>query len=92
MNWEAKDAEALHQVFGVTEFTAEQLWALTKFAKRVRLRARNNGAYNNLCNRMFPYARFRQVPKVNSKGETYDGLSITVNGQTVSPDNEAEAA
>lgn len=77
------------------ELTAPELWAITNFAKRVRKYARNNSAFNNLANRVFPYARFRQVPKsrpswkVFGKMERYEGLQITVNGQaTEIPDGD----
>lgn len=61
---------------------ASQLWALVKLSKHVRLRARNNSAFNNLFNSLFPYARFRQIQKTKANGEKYEGLSITVAGQT----------
>lgn len=69
-----------------TDLTAKQLWALTKFAKNVRLRCRNNSAFNNFMNRTFPNATFRQVNKTRpsrmnpSVMETYPGLEITVKG------------
>jgi len=57
----------------------EQLWLLTKFAKYVRLRARNNTAFNNLMNQVFPYARFEQVTKTRVDGTgAYPGLKITI--------------
>lgn len=69
---------------------AKQLWTLTKFAKRVRLRARNNAAFNNLCNRLFEYAdaKFEQVTKVNKRNEQYPGLKITVNEESISEDED----
>lgn len=71
------------------ELTALQLWALVKFAKRVRKYARNNSAFNNLANRAFPHASFRQVTKQKPNGETYPGLQINVKGQdTTEPDYE----
>lgn len=76
----------IEEAFG-TELTAQQLWALTLFAKHVRLRARNNAAFNNFCNAMFPHARFRQVQKSKpdrfdpSKMYHYEGLQITVKDQ-----------
>jgi hypothetical protein len=42
--------------------------------------ARNNVAYNNLCNRVFPYAKFQQVTKSKPSGGTYPGLRIEVDG------------
>lgn len=59
---------------------ASQLWALTKLAKHVRLRARNNNAFNNLMNNLFPHASFRTVTKTKKDGTTYPGLKITTNG------------
>lgn len=67
---------------------ANQLWALVKLSKYVRLRARNNSAFNNLMNSLFPHATFRQVTKTKSNGETYPGLSITINGKEISEDEE----
>jgi hypothetical protein len=58
------------------ELNAKQLWLLTKFAKYVRLRARNNSAFNNLSNQVFPYAHFRQVMKNRQDGTSYPGLEI----------------
>jgi len=86
-DYEGKLKQEFVEQFG--ELTAKQLWVLTNFAKRVRLRARNNSAYNNLCNRLFPYAQFQQVTKsrVNYRTklpETYPGLQITVKGEAVS--------
>jgi Tfp pilus assembly protein PilF len=67
------------------ELNARQLWILARFAKFVRLRARNNTAFNNFCNRSFPYARFEQVQKVHKDGTPYPGLKITVKGQEWTP-------
>lgn len=80
------------EAFG--ELNAKQLWTITKFAKRVRKFARNNSAFNNLANRSFPYASFRQVQKtrlnrITKAPETYEGLSITVKGETAG-DDESE--
>lgn len=71
------------EAFG--ELDAKQLWTLTKFAKRVRKFARNNSAFNNLANRSFPYASFRQVQKsridkVTQQTISYEGLQINVQG------------
>ena len=79
------------EAFG--ELTVQQLWTLTKFTKRVRKFARNNSAFNNLANRSFPYAQFRQVNKerVNrytQQKETYPGLQITVKGESLSEEGE----
>jgi hypothetical protein len=68
--------------------TLEQLWWITKFAKHVRLRCRNNSAFNNFCNQQFgPDAQFRTVQK-EWQGKYYDGLQIAVSG--VSKDEEPE--
>lgn len=58
------------------ELSAKQLWLLTKFAKYVRLRARNNTAFNNLCNQVFPYAKFTTVTKNRADGTSYPGLAV----------------
>jgi hypothetical protein len=76
-----ENPEEMKEAFG--ELTARQLWALTKFAKHIRLRCRNNTAFNNYMNRMFPYAKFTQVKKTNADGTSYPGLKITVAGQDV---------
>lgn len=84
-----------------TKLTARQLWTLVKFAKHVRLRCRNNAAFNNFMNGVFqPHARFVQVTKkhpegtirrgVNVSGQTYPGLSILVNGESVEGEEESE--
>lgn len=85
-----------------TEFAAEfpqltvrQLWVLTKLAKFVRLRARNNTAFNNAMNEIFPHARFRTVNKtrtsrITGQPETYPGLEITDGKETVSGDETEE--
>lgn len=82
---EAELKAELEAAFG-KELSGRQLWALTKLAKRVRLRARNNNAFNGLMNRLFPHANFRQVTKTKKDGTTYPGLSITVNGTDHSED------
>lgn len=71
-----------------TSLTIRQLWALVKLAKWVRLRCRNNSAFNNFMNAMFlPHARFQTVNKQRPSRynpaimETYPGLQITVAGQ-----------
>jgi len=86
--YEAQLKQEIEESFG-PNLTAKQLWALTKFAKHVRLRARNNAAYNNLCNRVFPYAQFRQVNKTKPDGTSYPGLNIIVNGESAGV-NESE--
>ena len=78
------------------ELTAKQLWALTLFAKNVRLRCRNNTAFNNFMGRTFPHATFRQVNKTRPSRhnptitETYPGLEISVKGEAVSADESEE--
>lgn len=85
----------MEEAFG-QELTLRQLWALVKFAKHVRLRARNNAAFNNFANAMFPYASFRQVTKQRPSRynpgvmESYPGLSITVKGETSESGEEGE--
>ncbi len=58
--------------------TAQQLWALTKLSKHVRLRARNNSAFNNLMNSLFPQALFKTVTKTKRDGTQYPGLQIAM--------------
>lgn len=75
------------------ELNARQLWALVRFSKNVRLRCRNNAAFNNFCNRTFPYAQFKTVTKtrtnrVSGLPETYPGLEITVKGETQQGEDE----
>lgn len=65
------------------KMTLKQLWAVVKIAKYVRLRARNNTAFNNYMNAIFPYARFEQVTKVRADGQTYPGLRITIEGESL---------
>lgn len=80
-----KDVEAK-----LGKLTLEQLWAIVKIAKHVRLRARNNTAFNNYFNRIFPYAQFKTITKQHADGTTYPGLQITVDGVMVEAD-DAEA-
>lgn len=87
--------QVMTENFG-SELTAKQLWALTKFAKNVRLRCRNNTAFNNFMNQTFPHASFRTVNKSRpnrynpAQIETYPGLEITVKGETQSEDEGEE--
>ena len=81
--------QQLEEAFG-GPLTAKQLWAITVFAKHVRLRARNNSAFNNLCNGAFKNARFRQVTKTRKDGSTYPGLEIIVDNDVVSGDEETQ--
>jgi hypothetical protein len=75
--------------------TGAQLWALTKFAKNVRFRCRNNAAFNNFMNATFPNASFRQVTKtrINRSGlpESYSGLQIIMkDGAVLNSEEEGE--
>lgn len=82
------------------ELNSQQLWALVKFAKNVRLRCRNNTAFNNFCNQTFPNATFRTVNKQRPSRtipgaihpplmETYPGLEIIVKGANpFAPDDD----
>jgi len=82
-----KDFEA---AFG-KQISVQQLWLLTKMCKNVRLRCRNNTAFNNFMNGVFgPHAQFNTVTKTRISWKTglpesYPGLSITVNGQSADP-------
>lgn len=80
----------LKEALGTETPTAKQLWALVVFAKHVRLRARNNTAFNNLMNGAFPNARFNTVQKERYDGTKYPGLSITIEGQPGSPYTDDE--
>lgn len=60
------------------ELTAQQLLAISKLCKRVRKYARHNIAFNNLMNRMFTYASFREVTLTKRNGEQFPGLQITM--------------
>ena len=78
-----------------TALTVRQLWVLVKLAKWVRLRCRNNSAFNNFMNALFsPHASFRTVNKQRpsrynpSVMDTYPGLSIVVNGESVDGEDE----
>jgi hypothetical protein len=79
--------EALEAAFG-KNLTAQQLWALTKFAKNVRLRCRNNAAFNNMMSRVFPHATFRQIQKLRTDGTYYPGLQIVVADQVAEGEDE----
>lgn len=69
---------------------AQQLWALTKLSKHVRLRARNNSAFNSLMNSLFPQASFRTVTKTKHNGEQYPGLQIAMKDGTSFDEQEDE--
>ena len=64
------------QEFG--QITVSQAWILTKFAKHVRGRCRNNNAFNNYISKCFPHLKFGTVPRTDKQtGRSYDGLEIT---------------
>lgn len=72
-----------------------QLWAITKLAKLIRLRGRNNSAFNNAMNEIFPQARFRTVNKsrvsrLTGRPETYPGLEITDGTEVISGEEDGE--
>ena len=57
--------------------------------KRKKRRNQNeNSAFNNLFNSLFDNATFRQVTKTKKDGSTYPGLSIRVNDQEISEEEE----
>jgi hypothetical protein len=74
-----EDPNDIKEKFG--ELNTQQLWALVKFAKHIRLRCRSNSALNNYLNRLFPYATFKEVTKVARNGDKYQGLSINNNSE-----------
>jgi len=80
--------EDFKKEFG-SELTLKQLWLIVKLSKYVRLRARNNTAFNNLFNAIFsPYAKFKPVEKTrinrySGMKETYPGLSIECNNNGI---------
>lgn len=79
--------EEIKQILG--ELNPQQLWCLVKIAKHVRLRCRNNTAFNNYMNAIFPYAQFKQVTKTHPDGTTYPGLSIiTKEGEANATDDD----
>jgi hypothetical protein len=87
MHFTGKDfTTAFESAFGfsVKDATAEQLWFLTKFAKHVRMRCRNNTAFNNYMNSNFAPAKFKTVQKIGRDGSPFPGLEITANNKTIS--------
>ena len=80
-------ASEFEEAFGVSvkSLTPRQAWWLTKFAKHVRLRCRNNSAFNNYMNRNFTGLDFKEVTKHRADGSTYPGLVITdkINGASM---------
>lgn len=95
INFDGKELqEEFNKAFSNTQdptietLSVQQLWWLVKFAKHVRGRCRSNTAFNNYMNRNFPHAKFENVLK-EYQGRTYQGLKITVNGETMEgEDNE----
>jgi len=85
----------IEESFGC-ELTVKQLWTLVKLSKHVRLRCRNNSAFNNYMNALFrPHATFNTVTKsrisrITGRPETYPGLSIVINGQEHNETDEGE--
>lgn len=69
------------------DLTLRQLWTIVKLVKRVRKFARNNAAFNNLMNRLFPDFEFREVKKDNKWGK---GLQITDKKSGDASDYEGE--
>jgi len=80
------DAGVIQEILGT--LTLKQLWCLTKITKHVRLRCRNNTAFNNYMNGIFPYAKFATVTKQKQDGTLYPGLQITVAGATEEEDDD----
>ena len=92
-----KDISKLKKEFNENFGTlnGNQLWSLVKLAKHVRLRCKNNTAFNNFMNAMFDNARFSTVTKkrINWRTkleETYPGLSITVDNVPVEQEEDEE--
>lgn len=76
--------QVIEDAFGPIEnLTPKQIWCLVKLTKNVRLRCRNNSAFNNYFNGIFgtKYS-FNTVTKTRPKRyhvgvmETYPGLEI----------------
>lgn len=70
--------------------TPRQMWTIVKLCKWVRLRARNNSAFNNLFNNLFREQgfNFREVTKQKPNGERYPGLQITYDGRVEEVESE----
>lgn len=91
-NFEGDLKVTLEETFG-ERLTARELWALVRLVKHARRFCRSNNALNPCLQRLFPYARFQQVPKVDPRtGQTYSGLHITVRGETVEDGNAEDDA
>lgn len=78
----------MEEAFGT--LNTKQLWALTKLAKNVRLRCRNNTAFNNFMGRTFPHAKFETVQKQKKDGTYYPGLRINIPGEQEIEGNDEE--
>ena len=88
MNYRPVEASSdFESMFG--HLNIEQLWILVKFAKHIRMRARNNTAFNNYVSAVFPYARFDTVDKIRKDGSKYPGLKIII-GDSVMEESENE--
>ena len=78
------------------KLTLPQLWALVKLSKNVRLRCRNNTAFNNFFNQTFgEVANFRTVTKTRNNRytgqvESYPGLQIVMKDGTTMESEESE--
>ena len=88
------DSEAAKELQDVLKdnYTAQDIMTLVKFAKHVRLRCRNNSAFNNYMNRMFSgQFTFREVTKQGPRGP-YPGLKIECvgGGHAVESSNDDE--
>jgi hypothetical protein len=93
-NFEGDLRDTIVDTFG-ERLTARELWALVRLVKHCRRFCRSNNALNPCLQRLFPYARFKQVPKMDPRtGQTYSGLQITVREETVEDgeNDSAEAA
>lgn len=76
MRFEGSEAAQELQSVLKDNYTAHDVMTLVKFAKHVRLRCRNNAAFNNYMNRLFDgQFTFQQVTKQGPRG-TYPGLKI----------------
>lgn len=71
--------------------TPKQIWLVVKLCKYVRLRARNNIAFNNLFNTVFPDYTFKQITKTRADGSSYPGLSILGRATGISVGEEEES-
>jgi len=80
INYDGEEVgKEFEEAFGkpITSLTVSQLWWLTKFAKHVRGRCRNNSAFNNYMNRNFKSGVFVEVSKTDEcTGKSFKGLHI----------------